>query len=73
MVNFVGAKFKYLANFEEFGWMPHLTIQHPIHENLIRVFFSNSTLEEAGEKDEDLCHIVAINTFVMGVPIQVTQ
>ena len=37
------------------------------------MFFSNVTLEDASEKAKDLCWIVAINTFVMGVPIQVTQ
>ena len=73
MADFVEAKFKYLATFEEFGWMPYLTVQHSIHENLIHVFFSNATLEDAGEKNEDLCRIMAINTFVMGVPIWVTQ
>ena len=45
----------------------------PVHENLIRVFFSNAILEEVGEKDEDPCCIVVINTFVMGVLIRVTQ
>ena len=73
MANFVEAKFKYLATFEEFGWMPYLTIQHSACENLIRVFFSNATLEEAGEEDEDPCYIVVNITFVMGVPIWDTQ
>ena len=30
-------------------------------------------MESANEKDADLCRIVAINTFIMGVPIRVTQ
>ena len=59
--------------FEAFGWMSYLTTQHPIHENLFWVFFSNATLKEACEEDEDQCRIVAINTFMMGVPIRVTQ
>ena len=46
--------------------MPYLTIQHSVHENLIQI-------EEVGEKDEDPCCIVVINTFVMGAPIRVTQ
>ena len=37
------------------------------------MFFSNVILESAGEEDEDPCRIVAINTFMMGVPIWVTQ
>ena len=37
------------------------------------VFFSNATLENVDEHKEDPCHIVAINTFVMDVPIRVTQ
>ena len=53
--------------------MPYLTNQYPVHENLIRLFFSNATPEQAGEYDEDPCRIVAINTFVIGVPIRVTQ
>ena len=73
MANFVEASFKCLVTFERFRWIPYLTVQHPFHENLIRVFFSNATLEDVGEEDEDSCCIVAINTFVMGVPIQVTQ
>ena len=72
MADFFAATFKYLATFERFGWMAYLTTQHPVHENLIWVFFSNATSKEVGEKDEDPCCIVAINTFVMGVPIQVT-
>ena len=67
MANFVDAKFKYLERFEEFKWMTYLITQHPIHENLLRVFFSNATLESIDEEDEDPCQIVAINTFVMGV------
>ena len=73
MTDFTKAKFKYLTTFEKFGSMPYLTIQHPVHENLIWVFFSNATLEDAGEKVEDPCRIVAINTFVMGMPIRVYQ
>ena len=73
MKDFVEAKFKYLATYEEFGWMPYPTVQYLIHENLIRVFFSNATLDDAGEEDEDPCHIMAINTFVIGVLIWVTQ
>ena len=65
MVDFVEAKFQYLETFERFGWMPYMTSQHPIHENLLRVFFFNATLENVGEGKEDSCHIVAINTFVM--------
>ena len=53
--------------------MSYLSIQYLIHENLIRVFFFNAFLEKASEPDEDPCHLVAINTFVMGVPIRVTQ
>ena len=37
------------------------------------MFFYNATLDEVGKEDEDPCRIVAINTFVMGVPIRVTQ
>ena len=37
MANFFEAKFKYLGTFEEFGWMPYLTVQYPVHENLIHV------------------------------------
>ena len=72
MANFVEAKFQYLDRFEEFGWMSYLTTQYPIHANFLCVFFSNDTLEDADEEDEDSCHIVAINTFVMGVPIRIT-
>ena len=53
--------------------MPYLTVQHLIHENLVRVFFSNVTLENTSEGDEDPCHIVMINTFLVGVSIWVTQ
>ena len=41
--------------------------------NLLWVFFSIATLENAYEHEEDLSRIVSINTFVMGVPNQVTQ
>ena len=73
MTDFVKAKFKYLATFEQFRWMPYLTTKHPIHENLIWVFISNATLEQVSELDEDPCRIVAINAFVMGRPIRITQ
>ena len=53
--------------------MLYLTTQHPVHENLMRVLFSNATLEKAGEHYEDRCRIMAINTLVIGVPIRVTQ
>ena len=53
--------------------MSYLTTQYPVHENHIRVFFSNASLKQAGEHDEDPCRIVSINTYVMGVPIWVTQ
>ena len=66
MADFVKAKFKYLAHFKQFGWMSYLTTQYPVHENLLRVFFSNVTLENADKHDEDLCHIVAIKTFFHG-------
>ena len=71
--NFVEAKFKYLLQLEKFGWMPCLTTQYPVHENLLRVFFSKATLKDIDEHNEDLCRIVVINTFLMGVLIQVTQ
>ena len=73
MADFVEAKFKYLATFEEFEWRLYLTVQHPIHKNLVWVFFSNAILENAGEGDDNPCRNVAINTFVMGVSIRVTQ
>ena len=73
MVDFVEAKFQYLATFEQFEWMPYLITQHLVHENLFMVFFYNATLENAGEEKEDSCRIVAINTFVMGRPIWITQ
>ena len=44
-----------------------------MHENLLRVFSSIATLENANEHDEVPCRIVVINTFVMGMPIRVTQ
>ena len=44
-----------------------------MHEILLRVFFSNAMHEDAGEDDKEPCWIVAINNFVMGMPIQVTQ
>ena len=37
------------------------------------MFFSNATLEQTSEPDEDLCHIVTINIFVMGRPIRITE
>ena len=57
MVDFVEARF------EEFGWMSYLTTQYLVDENLLCVFFSNATLENADEKDEDLCHIVENQYF----------
>ena len=53
--------------------MSYLTTQHPVHENLLRVFFSNTMLESTDEEDEDPCKVVAVNTIVIDVPIQVTQ
>ena len=50
-----------------------MTTQYPVHENLLQVFFLKATLEDANRRDEDLCRIVVIHTFVMGVPIWVTQ
>ena len=73
MTDFVEAKFKYLACFEEFKWMLYLTNQYLVHENLIRVLFSNATLEQTGQHDQDPCYIMAINAFVMGVPIRVIK
>ena len=73
MANFVKAKFKYLEIFKWFGWMPYLTVQHLVHENLIWVFFSNAIPKEASEEDEDPFRIMEINTYVMGASIQVTQ
>ena len=73
MEDFVEAKFAYLARFEEFKCMSYLTTQFLVHENFIRVFFSNVSLKQVGEPDEDSCRIVAINTYVMVVSIWVTQ
>ena len=73
LVDFVEAKFKYLATFEEFGWITYLTAQYPVHENLLKVFFANATLKNVGEEDEDPCRIMEINTFVMGWHIRITQ
>ena len=73
MTDFVEAKFKNMVRFEEFMWMSYVIIQYPIHEKLLQVFFSNATLVDANEHDEDPCRIGAINTFVMGMPIRVTQ
>ena len=53
--------------------LSYLTNQYLVHENLIQVFFSNATLEQAGEHDQDPCCIMAINTFVMSVLIRVAQ
>ena len=53
--------------------MSYLTIQYSMHENLLCMFFSNVVLEDIGEKTEDMCRIVAINSFVMGMPIRVTK
>ena len=53
--------------------MSYLTTQYLVHENLLRAFFSNATLEQADEDDKDSCKVVAINTFLIGVPIKVTQ
>ena len=53
--------------------MPYLTTRYPLHENLLKVLFSNATLENMGEEEEDSCRIVAINTFVIGWPIRITQ
>ena len=69
MVDFVEAKFKYLKCFENFGWMSYLTTQYHVHDNLLHVFFSNTTLDNVDEKDEDSCRMVTINNFIMGVPI----
>ena len=44
-----------------------------MHENLHRVFFSNFILKDVGKDDEKPCLIVTINTFLLGVTIQVTQ
>ena len=73
MANFIEAKFKYLARFKKFGWIWYPTTQYPVHENLLRVFFSNATLEDTDEHDEDPCRIVVINTSMMGMPILVIQ
>ena len=51
MADFFETKFKYLATLEEFGWMSFLTVQYLVHENLIRVFFSNATLVDVGKED----------------------
>ena len=71
MADFAKAKFAYLVRFEEFKWMSYLTIQHLVHENLIRVLVSNAILEQVGEPDKDPCRIVVINTFVTGVSVRV--
>ena len=73
MADFIEAKFQYLATFELFEWIPYLTTQHPIHKNLFGVLFSNAILKNAGKKEEDSCRIVVINTFVMSMPIRITQ
>ena len=73
MANFVEAKFQYLVTFERFGWMSYLTTQFPVHENLLKVLFSNAILENESEEEEDLCRMMEINTFVMGRPIWITQ
>ena len=73
MADFFEAKFKYLVTFEEFRWMPYLTVQYSVYENLIREFFSNATLEDASKKDEDSCRIGEIHTYVIGITIRVTQ
>ena len=73
MADFEKAKFKYFARFDEFKWIPYLTTQYPIHENLIQILFSNFALASAAEGDKDLYRIVAINTFIMGMPIRITQ
>ena len=73
MIDFKKAKFKYLTRFEKFGWMSYLTTKHPIHENLLKVFFADATLENTDEGDKDPCKVVVINTFVVGVPIRVIQ
>ena len=64
MDDFVDTKFKDLTCFEEFEY---LTTRYPVHENLLRLFYNNATLEDVGEEDADLCRIMAINTFVIGV------
>ena len=72
MVDFEEAKFTYLTQFEDFRWMGYLTTQYLVHENLIRVFFSNAKLETIGENSEDSCWTMATNTYVMGKAIRVT-
>ena len=67
--DFIEVKFKYLTHFEHFKWMFFLTTRYLVHENLLRVFFSNAVLKDVSEDDEEPCWMVAINTFVIGVLI----
>ena len=53
--------------------MPYLITRYPVHENLLQIFFSNVVLENTSEESENPYRIMAINTFMMGMPIWITQ
>ena len=73
MADFEEARFTYLAQFEDFGWIGYLTTQYLVHENVIWVFFSNVELKKAGEDSEDSYRTITINTYILGMAIWGTQ
>ena len=64
--------FSFISTFDAFGWTKFLELNYPMHENLVRAFYSNTICVEVDE--DDISRFVdEITIFVMGRTLVVNQ
>ena len=69
---FCKCNFYFISMFDEFGWFKFLQLNYPVHENLVRAFYSNVICVEV-DKDGNESFVDEITTFVIGRTIVVNQ
>ena len=67
---FYKCNFSFISTFDEFGWSKFLQLNYPVHENLIRAFYSNAICVELDDV-VNINYVHEIITFVMGKTIVV--
>ena len=65
--------FSFISTFDEFGWTKFLELNYLVHENLVKVFYSNAICVEVDDDDDNSHFVDKITTFVIGRILVVTQ
>ncbi|EOX93497.1 Uncharacterized protein TCM_002379 [Theobroma cacao] len=64
--------FLYIENFRNLGWHEYLSLNIPVFENLVKVFYSNANVNYRHENDALHTYDNAFTTYIMGRLIKIT-